>query len=171
VAYAPLYLLAAPGLVALRTRHPIVWRDVCLVLAVYLLLVLLPVTNFHGWRGGWSPAARFLLPVAPLLWMGVASYAAAAGGVGRAVVAVLVAAQLAINAFVWQFPKTLWNDGDALSAFSWNAWLPSWEVAGAAQAFVILVAFACGLTYFCSRYATAAPSSFPSRDSGRTLGE
>ena len=159
VAYAPVYLLAAPGFLLMRAKYPRVLRDLGFVAGAYLLLVLLPMTNFHGWRGGWSPAARFLLPIAPLIWIGVASYAKAAAGVGRAIVIAFVAIQLVINAVVWQFPKTLWNDGDGLSAFRWTGWLPSWEVAGAAPAFATLVVLACALTYVCSRYVTEELSS------------
>ena len=78
--------------------------------------VLMPVTNVHGWNGGWSPAARFSSGVAASLVGRL--HVRCPGGVGRRiVVTALVAVQLAIGALVLQFPKTLCNDGDGVSAF------------------------------------------------------
>ena len=37
-----------------------------------------------------------------------------------------VVLQIALDAFVWQVPKTLWNDGNGSSALRWNQWLPTW---------------------------------------------
>ena len=124
-AYGPLYLLALPGLWLLASVRRQLSRDLLVVLACYLIPVLLPMTNVHGWTGGWSPAARFLVPVSSLLWMGVYLFASQAAASGRLVVAGLVLLQMAINAFVWQFPKTLWNDGDGVSALRWTQWLPT----------------------------------------------
>jgi hypothetical protein len=135
LAYAPIYLLAAPGLVLVaRTRTP-VSRGVLLVLACYLAPVLLPLTNVHGWTGGWSPAARFLVPVAPLLWIAVATCGMRAAGWLGAAVAGLAALQVAIDGYLWQSPMSLWNDGDGTSAFALANWLPTWTAPGAAVAF------------------------------------
>ncbi len=41
--------------------------SVVLTVGLYLALIICPLTNVHGWTGGWSPAARFLTPIAPLL--------------------------------------------------------------------------------------------------------
>lgn len=83
IAFAQIYLMVLAGLVLLwRDRAPLS-RDVTIVAACYLIPVLLPITNVHGWTGGWSPAARFLLPVAPLLWIGVYYFAAQASATGR----------------------------------------------------------------------------------------
>ncbi len=145
-AYGPLYLLALPGLWLLASVRRQLSRDLLVVLACYLIPVLLPMTNVHGWTGGWSPAARFLVPVSSLLWMGVYLFASQAAASGRLVVAGLVLLQMAINAFVWQFPKTLWNDGDGVSALRWTQWLPtatdSGTVVSLAIALAALVAFA-----------------------------
>ena len=86
---------------------------VSLVAGGYLFLVLLPLTNAHGWTGGWSPAARFWVPVIPLLALAVV---AAAQRLPRAVVAVLVMLQILINAYLWQNPKSAWNDADGTAA-------------------------------------------------------
>jgi hypothetical protein len=159
LAYAPVYLLAAPGLVLLWRHRREPPGDLLVVLACYLIPVLLPVTNLHGWRGGWSPAARFLVPVAPLLWIAAYVFVAHAARSGRLVVAAIVPLQLAIDALVWQFPKTLWNDGDGLSAFAWSQRLPTWAEAGAALVFAALLGAAGAFAYLCSTYAVRKDSA------------
>src|SRR5688572_26624424 len=84
-------------------------RGVTLVAGGYLALVLLPITNAHGWTGGWSPAARFWVPVVPLLLYPIV---AAARNLPQPALIVVLALQLAINAYMWQNPKSNWNDGD-----------------------------------------------------------
>ena len=129
--YAPVYLLALWGAVALMRSHRDLARAVFLVVGVYALFVISPVTNAHGWTGGWSPAARFLTPVAPLLGLCVFAGLRAAP---RALVVPIVALQIAIDVYVWQRPKTLWNDGDGRAAFCEQlgdrpcAYLPSLSV-------------------------------------------
>jgi hypothetical protein len=111
--YAPVFVLAAFGLVVLaRTRRPLVAR-ICVVAGGYLLPVILPVTNVHGWTGGWSPAARFLVPVVPLLAIAVA---AAIRATPRLILVPLLITQIAIDGYAWQHPKNLWNDGDGVAA-------------------------------------------------------
>ena len=159
IAYAPVYLLAGPGLLVLSRYGHRLSRDALVVLACYLIPVLMPLTNVHGWTGGWSPAARFLVPVSPLLWLGVYAYAAQAALGGRIVVTALVAVQLAIDALVWQFPKTLWNDGDGVSAFRWNQWMPTWTDSQATLAFAGALGTAFAFAYVCSRFAAVADQS------------
>jgi hypothetical protein len=152
LAYAPIYLLAASGLLLLPRHRPGLSRDLVIVVACYLVPVLLPLTNIHGWTGGWSPAARFLVPVAPMLWLAVYVYGAHAVGWGRLLAGALVALQIAIDAFVWQFPKSLWNDGDGVSAVAWNQWLPSWTEAEAAL-FAIALCATLALGYVLAAFA------------------
>jgi hypothetical protein len=132
--YAPVYLLALPGALVLRRTCRRAFDVALLVAAGYLIPVLLPFVNPNGWSGGWSPAARFLVPIAPLL----AVLAFSVTGRARALptgVAVLVLIQGALDAFFWSHPKLLWNDGTGRSAaaefFSRagdvGAWLPSWH--------------------------------------------
>ena len=130
LAYAPIYSLAVPGLVVLSRNAPTLYRNTAIVVGCYLLPVLLPVTNLHGWSGGWSPAARFLLPIVPLLWLPVYAFWAHGARVGKGIATVLLALQIGINAFVWQFPKTLWNDGDGVAAAPFTRWLPTWFEGG-----------------------------------------
>ena len=123
LAYAPIYILMAPGLIVMWRRGGRLGRNLAFVVAGYLVPVVLSVTNVHGWSGGWSPAARFLVPVAALFWFAAHEYARQ--GV-RVLVAALVVTQVAINAAMWNNPRLLWNDGDGLTAFAAVNWFPSW---------------------------------------------
>jgi hypothetical protein len=111
--YAPVFLLAVVGFIALARTRPAIMRAALAIIACYLLTIVLPMTNVQGWTGGWSPAARFLAPVVPLLGIGVA---AAIPVVPRALLVALVALQITIDAYAWQHPKNLWNDGDGVAA-------------------------------------------------------
>jgi hypothetical protein len=144
--YAPIYLLALPAWLLVRRTRPREWMDATVLMAAYLLPVLLPAFNRHGWSGGWSPAARFLVPIAPLLIVMVFEYVRRlprpidAGPLTRraatAGLVALVAVQIALNLLYWSRPKLLWNDGTGtgvLPAFlsppgvDLPAWLPSWH--------------------------------------------
>lgn len=159
IAYGPIYLLAGAGLIVLFRDRSRLARDTGIVIACYLVPVLLPMTNMHGWTGGWSPAARFLLPVAPLLWVGVGYLAMHTSRAGRLMIAVLVAIQLLMDAYVWQYPKTLWKDPDGSIFFPGSLWLPSWTEPRAAMLFAVLIAGACAWTLVCLRVFTRSPSS------------
>ena len=50
---APIYLLVPAGWILLARRSRATANELLLLAAVYLLLVANPVTNIHGWRGGW----------------------------------------------------------------------------------------------------------------------
>ena len=67
----------------------------------------------HGWTGGWSPAARFLTPIVPLLAIPIAL---AIPRYPQALVVGVAAVQVIISAYMWQNPKNLWNDGDGVAA-------------------------------------------------------
>ena len=146
--YAPIYLLAAPGVILLARARQCAGRDALIVMACCLAPILLPITNVHGWTGGWAPAARFLVPIAALLWLGVHALASRAAGIPRRLVLTLVTLQVVISAFAWQWPKTLWNDGDGISAAPWGWLLPSWVDPAAAPVFalaaVVLAVFGYG---------------------------
>jgi hypothetical protein len=112
--YGPIYVLAAIGIVSLwRVRRDLA-AALALVVVFYVGLIVCPLTNVHGWMGGWNPAARFLTPIVPLL--GILVYAGLRAT--RGVVATLVVAvQVVISAYAWQHPKILWNDGNGRAAF------------------------------------------------------
>jgi hypothetical protein len=107
--YAPMFALIV---FAVRERREILVAS-SLLIAAYLLPVLLPSTNVHGWTGGWSPAARFWVPVVPLLAI---MLALAMSRTPRAIVVTVVIVQIAISAYFWQNPKDLWNDGNGQAA-------------------------------------------------------
>jgi hypothetical protein len=113
--YAPIYLLAPAGWLVLWKRDREMCADISILLGAYVGVMTIPVLNAHGWRGGWTPAARFLVPVAPFL--AVLAFAAVAH-LRRLPAAVLaiVAVQIALDALLWQHPGLLWNDGIGTSA-------------------------------------------------------
>jgi hypothetical protein len=111
--YAPIFLLVPGGLAILARSNRQLFAAISLVAGGYLFLVLLPLTNAHGWTGGWSPAARFWVPIVPLLALCIV---AAAQRLPRVLVAMLVILQVLLNAYVWQNPKSAWNDGDGIAA-------------------------------------------------------
>ena len=109
--YAPILILVPLGLATIRDRRSaaaIVFVSVC-----YVALILWPVTNVHGWMGGWSPAARFMVPIVPLLALALPS---AFLHSPRLLLVMLIVLQIAIDAYMWQNPKNLWNDADGTAA-------------------------------------------------------
>lgn len=77
------------------------------------------------------PVARFLVPIVALFAIGVA---AAIQAIPRAILVPILVLQVAIDAYVWQHPKVLWNDGDGVAAVcgrditSLRCFLPSFVV-------------------------------------------
>jgi hypothetical protein len=111
--YAPIFVIAAVGIVVL-------WRDrsrpalfIGLVAGAYVISLLLPISNAIGWTGGWSPAARFLVPIVPLLAVAVA---AGVRPTPKLLLIPLVIVQIGIDGYVWQHPKVLWNNGNGRAA-------------------------------------------------------
>jgi LPXTG-motif cell wall-anchored protein len=98
VSYAPVFLLLpACWMLAWRAHGPLV---------VPVLLVFLPAAAFLEWFAGFSPAARYLVPVVPLLALPAAL--ALRSRALRWIALPIVLFQAAISAYVWQFPRTLW---------------------------------------------------------------
>jgi len=112
--YAPIYVCALAGAIATWKAKRDLTLAVILTIVTYVTLIILPVTNPHGWTGGWNPAARFLTPIAPLLALFVF---AGLRVLPRAASVPIVVLQIAISAYAWQHPKVLWNDGDGRAAF------------------------------------------------------
>jgi hypothetical protein len=126
--YAPIFILAVVGFGALaRTNRLLAWR-LSVVAGGYLLLVVLPISNPYTWTAGWSPAARFLVPIVPLLAIGLV---AAIRATPHLILVPILLVQIAIDGYMWQHPKDLWNDGDGVAAVcsrggaSFCAYLPS----------------------------------------------
>jgi hypothetical protein len=67
LAYAPVFALAAAGLLALA-RHS---RRLAIVALVLVLAALSVAGAWPMWRGGFNPPARFLVPVVPALALAV----------------------------------------------------------------------------------------------------
>lgn len=111
--YAPVYLLALAGLPAMCKQAPRITVAALLIAVSYLLPVLCPLTNIHGWTGQWCPAGRFMTPVLPLLGLGV--YFAFSSF--RTIAAAVIVVQILMSAYFWQHPKLLWNTGDGEAAF------------------------------------------------------
>ena len=111
--YAPIYILAFAGLPLILRFWPTVGSSILVLTVSYLILVLLPYTNIHGWSGQWCPAGRFLMPIIPFLAIPVF---VALRAWPRAT-AILVVLQIGLSAYWWQHPKLLWNDGDGRAAF------------------------------------------------------
>ena len=68
--YAPVFALAAPGLVRLARRRPLV----AAAAGAMIVAVLAVASAWPMWRGGFNPPARFLLPVVPALAVGAAAW-------------------------------------------------------------------------------------------------
>jgi hypothetical protein len=140
--YAPIYLLVPAGLLALRrTAHGLA---PAIFVAAYLAPVLCPWLNVHGWSGGWSPAARLLVPVVPFL--AIAAFAAIVHG-HRAAAGALALVQVGIDQLLWRQPRLAWNAGDGHAEFAdalfpgAAAWLPRWAPGGGV---IVTVAFVAG---------------------------
>jgi hypothetical protein len=112
--YAPVYVAALWGARALMKTRRDVALSVFLTAGLYVALIVCPLTNVHGWTGGWNPAARFLTPITPLLGLFVFAGLRVAP---QAVIVIVVTLQVAISAYAWHHPKILWNDGDGRAAF------------------------------------------------------
>jgi hypothetical protein len=114
LAYAPIYVLALPGVLLLWRESRERCAELMFLGAAYVGPMALPMLNPHGWRGGWSPAGRFLVPVVPLLAIPAFFLITRLGRLSLTM-RVLVALQVFIDVVVWQWPKVLWNDGTGVS--------------------------------------------------------
>jgi hypothetical protein len=113
---APVYLLVPAAWLLLGQRSKRVRNELMTIVGAYLLFVVLPLTNIHGWRAGWAPAARFIMPIAPFLGLAVPlvlAPAAAAEAFSMAIVLV----QLALDAFFWGHPMLFWSEGPGPAPF------------------------------------------------------
>ena len=98
LAYAPIYWMV-PACWAMTWRRT--WPYM-----VPALLLYIPLASFVEWWGGFSPAARYLVPIVPLCAVPMAL--ALRMRIMKIVAAILAVAQLAIDAVVWQHPRALW---------------------------------------------------------------
>jgi hypothetical protein len=98
LAYAPLYWV-------LPVCWALTWRKTWAYLVPAALLYL-PAAAFLEWWGGFSPAARYLVPIMPLCLVPMAH--AMRHRAIRYIVALLLVPQLAIDVVIWQHPRALW---------------------------------------------------------------
>jgi len=100
--WAPIYALV-----------PVAWwltRQTTWTLLLPVILLVGPSAAHDQWWGGFSPAARFLMPLTPCF---VLVYAAAAHRAGlRATLVPLAALQAFVSGYGWQHPRALWPQGD-----------------------------------------------------------
>jgi hypothetical protein len=150
--YAPIYLTMLPGFVVLYRSSRRDFRSLFLPVLLYTVPMMIPMLNPHGWSGGWTPAARFLVPVIPFL--AVAGFNSLAG-LKRLPFPIkgLVALQCGLTALFWQYPKLLWNDGDGSSALlqfiapALSKLFPSWHHPSAYSAALSVVILAGWILY------------------------
>ena len=105
LSYAPVYWL-------LPVCWAMTWRRTWPFIVPALLLYL-PMAAFIEWWGGFSPAARYLVPIVPLCAVPVAAALRSTGiKIGAAA---LVVPQVAIDIIVWQHPRALWPQDSGLN--------------------------------------------------------
>jgi hypothetical protein len=113
---SPVYLLVPAAWLVLGHRSKRVRNELMTIVGAYLFFVVLPLTNVHGWRAGWSPAARFIVPVSPFLGLAVPLVLAPAAAAEIFSVAIVLL-QLALDAFFWGHPMLFWSEGPGPAPF------------------------------------------------------
>jgi hypothetical protein len=68
--YAPIFVLAVPGLWVLARKT----SRLGAVAVALVAAVAITAGSWHMWRGGFNPPARFLVPIVPALALGVAAW-------------------------------------------------------------------------------------------------
>jgi hypothetical protein len=113
VAYAPVYLIL-PACWALSWKRYCAW-------IIPVMTLFLPMAAFSVWSAGFSPAARYVVPLVPLLI--APAVEALRYRTIRRVGLVLLVLQASILAVVWEDPRTLWpqerGTNEALARIPW----------------------------------------------------
>lgn len=133
--WAPMYALLPAAFWLTR-------RQTTVSVPAIAAVVLLSAGHLQWWAG-FSPAARFLLPVVP--WFALALALAARHRSVRWAVALLLVPQILIAAYSWQHPRVLWPQGDghnrALEALPLGetvaSFLPSFRTDAGAWTFAV----------------------------------
>ena len=99
--WSPVYLLL-PAALWLRRRESWMW-----IVAAFALIM--PGAG-HQWWAGFSPAGRFLVPLAPIACLIAMPIVRSA--LLRAAALVLLVPQAILTAYAWQHPRLLWPQGD-----------------------------------------------------------
>jgi hypothetical protein len=103
--WAPIYLFL-PAAWVLARKPGAVW------LAPIAALFLMSAAHDQWW-GGFSPAARFLVPLVPIF--ALAAVGVVKHRVVRRLSVLLLLPQILISAYGWQYPRTLWPQGDGVN--------------------------------------------------------
>jgi hypothetical protein len=103
--WAPVYLI-------LPAAWMVAWQRQKIWLAPAVALFLMSAAHDQWW-GGFSPAGRFLVPLAPIFAL-VGASAVQHRAFRRAGLALLVP-QALIAAYGWQHPRALWPQGDGIN--------------------------------------------------------
>jgi hypothetical protein len=119
--YAPIFLVALTGLIILARRRRALFVSIATVAGAYLASIVLPTVNTAGWTGGWSPPARFLVPVVPVVAIGIV---AGLRALPKSVVTIVIVIQIGIDGYFWQHPKYLWNNGTGVAAVCAQGGIP-----------------------------------------------
>jgi hypothetical protein len=102
-------LVWAPVYLFLASAWALTWRDTRLWL-LPVAAVFLPAAAHDQWWGGFSPAARFLVPLAPIFALAISRAMSVAAF--RTVFLLLLVPQVLISAYGWQHPRAMWPRGD-----------------------------------------------------------
>jgi hypothetical protein len=153
----PIFLLVLPGILFAASRG---WLSLHVHVHVHVTAVVVPYTlmvcSFPAWAGAWSPPARFMAVVLPML----AGYVAVAMQRVRRVVVFALAGSAAVYAGVLTTLAVFTPDGgfsaqsgespalaslDALTHFDLTRWVPSAAINGQWMIFAAWMAAAIGL--------------------------
>lgn len=131
IAYAPMYI--ALGACWACSRAATRW------LLVPVAALVVPMSSYVVWWAGFSPAARYLVPIIPFCAVAVADSLRAP--LMRWIVGGLMAAQIPIAIYAWAHPRALWprDEGNPLLSHlglvgrAYESWLPPVHFGGAAS--------------------------------------
>jgi hypothetical protein len=118
--YAPIYILAVVGLIAMFRAGGTGRRLLCWLAVVGLPYVGL-IMSYLLWTGLWGPPARFLTPLLPLLAGPLAVALAAGSRIYKILYAVLALPGIFLGAIMMYDPRLLWP---AYPVFGWLVGAP-----------------------------------------------
>ena len=161
LAYAPVYWIVP-------VCWGLTWKRTWPYFVPVVLLFVPAAAYVVGWWAGFAPAARYLVPAVPLLLVPIA------GALRRRWVRwsalALCVPQLAIDAVVWQHPRTLWpqdsGSNPALEMLgavgrAYEHLLPSIRTEGVTLAAVVLAIVMIGIVVVAARFPARSDEIMP----------